>query len=62
MNSEDWKITASWTMYVDWSQFKGFVFASDENDRIDGIEEQFQKSEDKTSIAIDMLASIGIKV
>lgn len=68
MNEDnEWKITSSWTINVDWKGYwnnssQTFIIVSDENLLIDNIEEQFQKSEDKTSIAEEMLTSIGVKI
>lgn len=68
MNEDnEWRITSSWTINVDWkgywsSSSQTFIIVSDENSLIDNIEEQFQKSEDKTSIAEEMLTSIGVKI
>lgn len=60
--NEEWKITSTWTVNVDWSNEWNFIIITDEHALLDNVEAQFQESEDKTSLAKEMLAFIGVKV
>lgn len=68
MNSWDpsnWRgYTVSWVdPTCDWKgRISEYIIVTDENTLLDNVEKQFETSEDKTSIAKEMLSAIGIKI